>query len=180
MRAVLRSYGVALCALTLCSGMLAQDADPCETVPSTKAAKLIEKGTDKRKYDADKRRGYLEDALEEDDTALEAAFALGLLAHTEARRHGGNLSEARSLLLSVHEACSRYNEEVPYTLGAIAYAEGRHQDALDWFDRFLQWESRTGQPIAPRNRKRIEQVNEVLPELQFLLEFNAHDVGARG
>ena len=174
MRAVLRSYGVALFALTLCSGIMAQDADPCEAVPSTKAAKLIEKGTDKRKYDADKRRGYLEDALEEDDTALEAGFALGLLAHTEARRNGGSLSEARTLLMSVHEACSRYNEEVPYTLGAIAYAEGRHQDALDWFDRFLQWESRTGQPIAPRNRKRIEQVNGVLPELQFLLEFNAH------
>ena len=69
--------------------MLAQDADPCEAVPSAKATKLIEKGTDKRKYDADKRRGYLEDALEEDDTALEAAFALGLLAHTEARRNGG-------------------------------------------------------------------------------------------
>ena len=80
MRAVLRSYGVALYALTLCPGMLAQDADPCEAVPSAKATKLIEKGTDKRKYDADKRRGYLEDALEEDDTALEAAFALGLLA----------------------------------------------------------------------------------------------------
>jgi len=174
MRAVLRSYGVALFALTLCSGIMAQDADPCEAVPSTKAAKLIEKGTDKRKYDADKRRGYLEDALEEDDTALEAGFALGLLAHTEARRNGGSLSEAQTLLLSVHEACSRYNEEVPYTLGAIAYAEGRHQDALDWFDRFLQWEARTGQPIAPRNRKRIEQVNGVLPELQFLLEFNAH------
>ena len=174
MRAVLRSYGVALCALTLCPGMLAQDEDPCEAVPSAKATKLIEKGTDKRKHDADKRRGYLEDALEEDDTALEAAFALGLLAHTEARRNGGSLSEARSLLLSVHEACSRYNEEVPYTLGAIAYAEDRYRDALDWFDRFLQWESRTGQPIAPRNRKRVEQVNGVLPELQFLLEFNAH------
>ena len=174
MRSTLRPYGVVLCALVLCSSMLAQDEDPCAAVPSVKAAKLIEKGTDKRKYNADKRRGYLEDALEEEDSALDAAFALGLLAHTEARRNGESLSEARSLLLSVHQACNRFDEEVPYTLGAIAYAENRHQDALDWFDRFLHWEAQTGKPIAPRNRRRIEQVNGVLPELRFLIEFTAH------
>lgn len=174
MRLALRPYGVLLCALVLCNGVLAQDEDPCTAVPSPKAAKLIEKGTDKRKYNADKRRGYLEDALEEDDTALDAAFALGLLAHSEARKKGESFSEARSLLLSVHEACNRFNEEVPYTLGAIAYAEDRYQDALEWFDRFLEWEARTGMPIAPRNRKRIEQINGVLPELEFLLQYTAH------
>ena len=169
-----RSYGVVLCALALCTSMVAQDEDPCDAVTSAKAAKFIEKGTDKRKYDAEKRRGYLEDALQEDDSALDAALALGLLAHYEARRRNESLSEAKSLLLSVHEACSRFNEEVPYTLGAIAYAEDRYQDALDWFYRFLEWEAQTGKPIAPRNRKRIEQVNEVLPELQFLLQYTAH------
>ena len=174
MHCVLRPFGVVLFGLALCSGIQAQDEDPCMAVPSAKAAKLIEKGTDKRKYDADKRRGYLEDALEEDDRALEAAFALGLLAHSEARKSGERFDEARTLLLSVHEACSRYNEEVPFTLGAIAYAEDRPEDALAWFSRFLEWESRTGTPIAPRNRKRIEQVNAVLPELRFLLQYTAH------
>ena len=41
-----------------------QEDNACEHEPTAKAAKLIERGTDKRKYDADKRRGYLEDALE--------------------------------------------------------------------------------------------------------------------
>ena len=80
-----------------------QEDDPCEHEPTAKAAKLIERGTDKRKYDADKRRGYLEDALEEDDQALQAAFALGLLAHTQARRTGEGFGEARTLLMSVHK-----------------------------------------------------------------------------
>ena len=151
-----------------------QEDDPCEHEPTAKAAKLIERGTDKRKYEADKRRGYLEDALEEDDQALQAAFALGLLAHTQARRTGEGFGEARALLMSVHDACARFDEEVPYTLGAIAYAEDRNQEAMDWFHQFLQWESRTGKPISPRNRKRIEQVEAVLPELQFLIEYTAN------
>jgi len=152
----------------------AQEDDPCTAQPTAKATKLIEKGTDKRKYDAEKRRGFLEDALEEDDEALDAAFALGLLAHTQARRTGEGFAEARQLLVSVHEACPHFHEEVPYTLGAIAYAEDRHQDALDWFDLFLQWESRTGRPISPRNRKRVGQVERVLPDLLFMMQYTAH------
>ena len=151
-----------------------QEDNACEHEPTAKAAKLIERGTDKRKYDADKRRGYLEDALEEDGQALHAAFTLGLLAHTEARRTGEGFGEARDLLMSVHDACPRFNEEVPYTLGAIACAEDRNQEALDWFHQFLHWESRTGKPISPRNRKRVEQVEAVLPELQFLIEYTAN------
>ena len=154
--------------------ILGQEDNACEHEPPAKAAKLIERGTDKRKYDAAKRRGYLEDALEEDGQALHAAFTLGLLAHTEARRTGEGFGEARDLLMSVHDACPRFNEEVLYTLGAIAYAEDRNQEALDWFHQFLHWESRTGKPISPRNRKRVEQVEAVLPELQFLIEYTAN------
>lgn len=175
MSAVLRkTWLLGLCGLLLCPIALGQEDSPCSSQPSSKAAKLLDKGTDKRKYDIDKRRGYLEDAREEDDTSVEVALALGLLYHTLARRNGEGLVEARALLTYVHAACPGHNEEVPYTLGSIAYAEDKPKEALDWFNLFLQWESKTGRPISPRHRKRLEQVEQVLPELHFLIQYTAH------
>ena len=155
---------------------LAAQDDPCTAAPSAKAQKWIDKGTDKRKYDADKRRGFLESALEEDETALEAMLALGLLTHRQAQqsRGQGDWSTPRSLLEAVHEACPVYAADVPYTLGVIAYAEGEYDAALTWFDRFLRWEHFTGHPHTPREAKRVPQVKGILPELRFLQQFNAH------
>lgn len=159
--------------VALTSGGLAQD-DPCSDPPSEKAAKWIEKGVNKSKYDAAKRRGYLENALDEDDTCVEAQFQLGLLEYRKARQDRSSFTAAKDQLRSVHEACNAYAEEVPYTLGAIAYAEGRYEDALRWFDRFLRWQHFTGRPLSPRGLKRVPQVEESLPELTFLRQYNAH------
>ena len=159
--------------VALTSGGLAQE-DPCSDPPSEKAAKWIEKGVNKSKYDAAKRRGYLENALDEDDTCVEAQFQLGLLEYRKARQDRSPFTAAKDQLRSVHEACNAYAEEVPYTLGAIAYAEGRYEDALRWFDRFLRWQHFTGRPLSPRGLKRVPQVEESLPELTFLRQYNAH------
>ena len=67
-----------------------------------------------------------------------------------------------------------YDADVPYTLGSIAYAEGQFATALEWFDRFIRWESITGKPHSPRAQRRLEDVQKNLPEIQFLIEYNAH------
>ncbi len=153
---------------------LAQDDNPCAPELDAKTIKLIEKGTDKRKYDADKRLGYLEDAIEADEAAITARFELGLLLFSQSRRKGNGFGEARSQMLSVHEACPDYDAEVPYTLGSIAYSEGRYEAALEWFDRFIRWEYFTGKPLFPRSVRRLEDVKKNLPEIEFRVEYNAH------
>ena len=75
---------------------------------------------------------------------------------------------------TLHEACPFYAADIPYTLGAIAYATGEYDDAMKWFDRFLRWESVSGRPLTPRELKRVPQVEAILPELRFLQQFNAH------
>ena len=152
----------------------AQDA-PCDGVPSAKVQKLIDKGTDKRKYDADKRRGYLEDALEEDEQAWAAMLALGQLTFRDAQKaRTGQWSTPKRWMETLHEACPFYAADIPYTLGAIAYATGEYDDAMAWFDRFLRWESVSGRPLTPRELKRVPQVEAILPELRFLQQYNAH------
>lgn len=153
---------------------LAQDDDPCAPELDAKTIKLIEKGRDKRKYDADKRRGYLEDAIDEQEEAISARFELGLLLFSQSRRQGNGFGTARTLLNNVHDACPNYDAEVPYTLGSIAYAEGEYASALEWFDRFIRWEYFTGKPLSPRALRRLKDVEKNLPEIQFLVEFNAH------
>lgn len=153
---------------------LAQEEDVCQPELDAKTAKLLERGLDKRKYDPEKRRGYLESALEEDENALPAEFALGLLLFDQARRSGMGFSESRAHLLSVHDRCPDYDAELPYTLGSIAFAENQFESAIDWFNRFVSWESQTGKPLSPRAMRRLDDVVERLPEIQFLMEFNAH------
>lgn len=153
---------------------MAQDADVCQPELDAKTAKLLEKGLDKRKYDAEKRQGFLKSALEEDENALPAEFALGLLLFDQARRSGMGFAESRAHLLSVHDRCPDYDAELPYTLGSIAFAESEFESAIGWFNRFISWESQTGKPLSPRAMKRLDDVVERLPEIQFLMEFNAH------
>ena len=153
---------------------MAQDADVCQPELDAKTAKLLEKGLDKRKYDAEKRQGFLESALEEDENALPAEFALGLLLFDQARRSGMGFAESRAHLLSVHDRCPDYDAELPYTLGSIAFAESEFESAIGWLNRFISWESQTGKPLSPRAMKRLDDVVERLPEIQFLMEFNAH------
>lgn len=162
-----------LCQVFSHEGM-AQDADVCQPELDAKTAKILEKGLDKRKYDAEKRQGFLESALEEDENALPAEFALGLLLFDQARRSGMGFAESRAHLLSVHDRCPDYDAELPYTLGSIAFAESEFESAIGWFNRFISWESQTGKPLSPRAMKRLDDVVERLPEIQFLMEFNAH------
>lgn len=162
-----------LCQVFSHEGM-AQDADVCQPELDAKTAKILEKGLDKRKYDAEKRQGFLESALEEDENALPAEFALGLLLFDRARRSGMGFAESRAHLLSVHDRCPDYDAELPYTLGSIAFAENEFESAIGWFNRFISWESQTGKPLSPRAMKRLDDVVERLPEIQFLMEFNAH------
>ena len=163
----------ALCFLGT-SPACAQDEDPCDPELDAKTVKLIERGTDKRKYDQERRRGFLEAALDEQEEAISARFELGLLLFNQARRGSGSMAEAGSLLESVHEACPVFNEELPYTLGSIAFARGEFEDALHWFDRFTRWEYFTGRPLSPRSNSRLEEVRSRMPEIQFLVEYNAH------
>ena len=166
---------VLLCAAAIPAGTAwGQDGDPCAPELEAKTLKLIEKGKDKRKYDIDKRIGYLEQALEEQEEATEARFALGLLLFNQARKNRGTFSAARTLLLDVHSACPGLDADLPYTLGSIAFAEGDFAASMDWFNRFIQWEQKTGKPLPPRATRRLDDVRARLPEIQFLLEYNAH------
>lgn len=151
-----------------------QEEDPCHPALEAKTLKLIEKGLDKRKYGPEDRRTFLEEALDREEQAIEARCALGLLLHAEARRGGDGMGEATALLEKVHSTCPDYNEEVPYTLGLIAYSDGRFAEALDWFDRFTRWEHFTGHPLSPRSIRRVEDVEASLPDIRFRIEYNAH------
>lgn len=161
--------------LGLTPALRAQDA-PCDAPLDAKVQKLVDKGTDKRKYDADKRKTYLADALEEDDQAWAAMLALGQLTFREAQkaRTPSDWDTPRQWMETLNAACPFYAPDIPYILGAVAYATGEYDEALRWFDRFLNWASVSGRPLTPRDMKRVPQVEGILPELRFLQQYNAH------
>ena len=159
---------VGLCAWP-CEDVSAQDA-PCDGVPSAKAQKLIDKGTDKRKYDADKRRGYLEDALEEDEQAWAAMLALGQLTFRDAQKaRSGDWGTAKRWMETLHEACPFYLCRHPLHLGG--HRRHRRIRRHEVVRPLPGWESVSGRPLTPRELKRL--VEAILPELRFLQQFNA-------
>lgn len=153
---------------------MAQDAGVCRPELDAKAAKNLERGLDKKKYDADKRQAYLETVLEENEEAVPALAALGQLIFQRERRQNGPLEEARVLLTSAYEACPEFDPEIPYTLGTIAWAGGQFSEALEWYGKFLAWEERTGQALRGKQLRQRDDVIQSLPELRFLVEYNAH------
>lgn len=163
----------AICWILPATGM-AQDADVCRPELDAKTAKLLERGLDKKKYDTEKRRGYLEAVLEENEDAVPALAALGQLIFQQERRRGGPMSEARELLTSAFEACPEFEPEAPYILGTIALAEGQFTEGLQWYEKFLAWEEQTGLPLKGKQLRQREEVAQKLPEVRFLVEFNAH------
>lgn len=166
-----------LCLLVLwtnCNFGLGQDGVPCPQELDAKTVKLLEKGCDKKKYDAEKRLAYLEEAIESDGEATVALRELGLLLFSRSRRSGDGATEALQYLTAAYDACPEGDPEVPYALGSIALAEGRFTDALDWYAHLLNWESETGQPLPAKTVRRVEEAAARLPEIQFLVEFNAH------
>ncbi|MDG1781866.1 MAG: OmpA family protein [Flavobacteriales bacterium] len=147
----------------------------CDYEPEGKVLKLIEKAKDKKKYDSDQRRGFYEDALEENENCLLCLSKLGESSFKRAKRGGRGFGEAESYFSRIAESCPEYHSRIWYYLGAINYAEQNYEEALTAFDKFIHFPDDDESKFDKDYDKKYEEVQGAIPYVSFYKDFNKNE-----
>jgi len=147
----------------------AQDEDACAPPTDKKIVKLLEEAAKAR--EPMERHRSLKATLEVDPECIECHFRLGLSAYRIAREGGSFYKAAIGYLEKVRQACPTYHSDVAYTLGVMHYAEDRFQEAAIAFDAFRRFPTDDVTRSSKDYDKQYKDVEEIMPELQFYLDF---------
>lgn len=156
---------VLLCAMPV----HAQDEDACAPPTDKKIVKLLEEAA-KAREPMDRHRS-LKATLEVDPECIECHFRLGLSAYRIAKEGGSGYKAAVGYLSKVQETCPTYHSDVPYTLGVMQYAEDRFAEAAKAFEAFRRFPSDDATRLSKDYDKQYKDVEEIMPELQFYVDF---------
>jgi len=156
---------VLLCAMPV----HAQDEDACAPPTDKKIVRLLEEAAKAR--EPMERHRSLKATLEVDPECIECHFRLGLSAYRIAREGGSGYKAAIGYLEKVRQACPTYHSDVAYTLGVMHYAEDRFQEAAIAFDAFRRFPTDDVTRSSKDYDKQYKDVEEIMPELQFYLDF---------
>ena len=147
--------------------------DECQNFSDPKAEKLLGKAMDSGKYGMEKRIQFLETALELDPACYACAQELGHLMFTLFKRNSASGLDVEGALLPLVEKCPTFHAEPWYELGAVAYAQGDYPLAMTRFDKFLEFSADGNR--GKRYNRQAEEVQDVLDDLTFQLNFYAHE-----
>lgn len=145
------------------------DADPCAAPTDKKIVKLLEDAS--KAKDPAQRHAKLKSTLEVDPECIECHFRLGLSAYRIARESGKGYDAAIRYLEKVQATCPTYHSDVPYTLGTMRYADGDFAGAAKAFEAFRKFPSDDATRMSKDYDKKYQDVEEVMPELQFYVDF---------
>ncbi len=161
---------LALLALaSLATGAVAQDDDPCAKPTDKKIIKLLDEAANAK--DPAQRHAKLKSTLEIDDACVECNFRLGLSAYRIAKEGGKGFAPAIKYLEAVQAKCPDYHSDLPYTLGAMLYAEGRHAEAARAFTAFQRFPREDAARVGKGYDKQQKEVDAIMPELEFYIDF---------
>ena len=163
---------ISLC-IAVCSPMVvavAQDSDdPCAMPTDKKVVKLLEDAA-KAKDPAD-RHAKLKSTLEVDPECVECNFRLGLSAYRIGKEGGKGYAAAIKYMEVVRAKCPDYHSDVPYHLGVMYYAQDEFAKAAQAFEAFRKFPTEDAARVAKDYDKQYKDVEEVMPELQFYVDF---------
>ena len=145
--------------------------NPCHQTLNGKTAKLLEKGKNGSKYDRTERVKFLQEGFDREENCMECLYEWGRLEFNEIKRSRGSFRSAEEPLLQLLDICPFYNADATYMLGAMAYADGRYAQALEYFESFLNFPSEPESALGKRYEQHADEVIEVLPTIDFLLAF---------
>lgn len=148
--------------------LLAQDQ--CEPTENKKALKLVEQSENEKKYDARQRYAFLKEALEEDPDCIECYFGLGETSFRRAQMGESSYQVPIDYFEAIVARCEHYHSDVYYYLGVAYYAGQDFKKALEHFTSFIEFPDEPEKMAKDYNRK-YEDVEEILPEIEFYAEF---------
>lgn len=150
------------------SALVAQDQ--CAPTENKKAQKLLEQSTNSKKYKPSERYKFIQEAVEEDAECVECYFNLGELAFKRAQRGEGSYSTAINYFDELIARCEFFHSDAYYYLGVSYYAGQDFENALKYFTVFIEFPDEP-EKMAKDFDKKYDDVQEILPEIEFYAEF---------
>jgi len=152
-----------------------EEEPDCFAEPTGKALKLLEKGQNGSKYDRSERTEFLEEAFDLDEQCMACLFEWGRLEFNAIKRSNGSFQPARHPLSLLVDQCPEYRADAFYMLGAMAYADRDYQSALDYFEEYQRFPAGSEEVLGKRRSQQLKEVEEVMPLIQFYLDFWQYD-----
>ena len=152
-----------------------EEEPDCFAEPTGKALKLFEKGQNGSKYDRSERVEFLEEAYDLDEQCMACLFEWGRLEFNAIKRSKGSFQPARLPLRLLVEQCPEYRADAFYMLGAMDYADRDYPSALEHFKEYQQFPAGSEEVLGKRRPQQLKEVEEVIPLIQFYMDFWHYD-----
>jgi outer membrane protein OmpA-like peptidoglycan-associated protein/uncharacterized protein (UPF0332 family) len=152
----------------------AQD-DTCLDSQNDKVLRLIEKAQNASKYDRSERIAFIEQAYSKDEECMQCLLEWGKLEFAAAKKTGSSFYAAKEPLLELIGLCPHYHADVSYMLGAMEFADRNYEEAQAYFDAYRYFPSDAPQKLGKRYDKQLIEVEQVLPIIQFQMDFMRHE-----
>lgn len=149
----------------------------CLSKPQNKKVlKLFQNSKDRNKTYKERYK-MLKDALEIDEDCGACLWSLGKMNFFKAKVEGGEyFDHAIKYYSALSELCPDWHADVYYNLGIIYYNKTNDEKAKKYFQRFLDFPTDNEDKLGRNYSQQIEDVNAVLPEIDFYLEFYGNPV----
>lgn len=161
---------VLVTAVALATNVVGQeDTDPCSPPTDRKILKLLDEAS--KAKDPTERHQKLKSTLEIDEACTECLFRLGLSAYRIGRESGKGYEASIRYFEQVQAKCPQYHSDVPYHLGTMYYAQDKFAEAAKSFEAFRRFPTEDLTRVSKDYDKQYKDVEEVMPELQFYVDF---------
>lgn len=158
-------------AVLLNISMFAQeDEESCRTVDNKKVKKLLEQSKDP-KLPRKEQNLLLKEALTIDESCAPCLFQLGKNAYDNAREDNLTPTSAIEYFKKLLATCPDYHADVYYYMGVIYYGEEEFEQALVYFNQFLEFKVKSDDQMSEDHHVKKKDVKEIIPEIQFYATF---------
>lgn len=173
---MMKEFLLLACLLTTFSGITQEEPELDEacTEVSKKTKKILDEIPEATSL-AD-IVGLFDKAIEKEPEKAEVYFRYGLFCYdqamsfyeTEASPVKGDrsLETAKKQFLKVVELCPEYHAEAYYSLGVCDFFKGRKDEAMTWFQRFLDFESDDNDRYPNNYTKMVSDVKLTMKDYQ--------------
>ncbi|QQR87662.1 MAG: PD40 domain-containing protein [Flavobacteriales bacterium] len=144
--------------------------DPCAKPTDKKIVKLLEDAA--KAKDGGERHAKLKATQEVDPNCAECLFQLGISAYKRAKESNVSYEASLKYFEQLKAKCPEYHADVDYYMGSIHYGNGEYAKAKKSFDAFIRFPSDDQSKFSKDQDKKYKDVEEVMPELEFLADFN--------
>tara|TARA_Y100000589_G_scaffold331083_1_gene383166 strand:+ start:875 stop:2944 length:2070 start_codon:yes stop_codon:yes gene_type:complete len=148
----------------------------CDKVVPSSVKKLYEKGKNYKKYDYKHRVKYYKDALEQEEDCLLCVWELAKMSFRRRYSAGEPMDFPKEYFLKLEGMCPTFHADMYYYLGMIYYMEKNDCEAVNYFNKFLEFPVEDKKKIAVNYNDQKEYVEASLEMSSYFCDFYTNPV----